>query len=107
MPTIPKLSNNYQRKAPQFNQSAEYYNKYWREIRDNYLQHHPLCENCLQHDIITPAEHVHHINPFLNGRTKAERIKLLTDPTNLMSLCARCHRFIHKELNEKNTKRID
>ena len=82
------------------NRSAEYYNtKYWKALRNSYIRQHPLCERCLSLGKVTPAEHVHHIIPFLTGTTKQERFKLLLDNTNLMSLCVPCHKWIHNNLN--------
>lgn len=100
MPVIPRLKGKY--KSPErFNLSTEYYNnKRWKELRHSYIMRHPLCERCMQFGKVTAAEHVHHIKPFLRGRSQAERIRLLTDPNNLMSLCQTCHIIIHKELEE-------
>ena len=78
------------------NQSAKYYNsKYWMNLRNSYIVNHPLCEECLKEDIITPAEHVHHIKEFLKGVDDGERWSLLLDENNLMSVCVKCHHKLH------------
>ena len=83
------------------NVSAQYYaSKQWRILRDNYIIHHPLCERCLKEDRITPAQHVHHIRPFLTGQEAKDRWNLLLDAHNLMSVCPNCHRLLHSELHE-------
>lgn len=100
MPTIPRLHKQY--KPRYTNVSAEYYRtKAWKDLRDWYLRRHPLCERCLEQGRITAAEHVHHKTPFLTGLTKMDRMLLLTDPTNLMSVCIKCHKQIHNEIDHE------
>ena len=97
MPTI--NLNKIQEKQTKYkhnNVSAQYYNtKAWHNLRNYYIKRHPICEECLKHGKVTPAEEVHHIKEFLSGRTDEERYKLLTDEDNLMSVCRRCHKMIH------------
>ena len=59
------------------------YGRAWKRIRDQYIQSHPLCEQCGQEGRLTPAEEVHHILPLANGGTH--------DAGNLMALCKSCH----------------
>lgn len=100
MPTIPRLKDQQKKNNIYLNQSAEYYNsKTWKDLRSYYIRLHPLCERCLEQGNITPAEHVHHIIPFLRGTTKADRLKLFTDIDNLQALCYTCHRIAHQELD--------
>lgn len=97
MPTIPKLKH-IKKQYPVYNQSTEYYNtKEWKNLRHAHLLAHPLCERCLSQGRVTPAVHVHHIKPFLLGQNRPERLKLLLDPNNLMSVCVSCHQQLHKE----------
>ena len=97
MPTIIRLRDIKKEKDSNTNRSAKYYNsKGWRILRNSYIRSHPLCERCLSKDIVTPAEHVHHIVPFLSGNGESNIWKLLLDEGNLMSLCAKCHKEIHK-----------
>ena len=63
--------------------SKKRYGRRWRKIRDRYISIHPLCEQCLKHDVMSTAEEVHHITPLSQGGTHAEE--------NLMSLCKSCH----------------
>ena len=96
MPTINRKTNKIKNIEWSNNQSTPFYNsKYWKILRNSYIQQHPLCEMCLNKGISTPAEHVHHIKEFLSGRTEEERWQLLLNPDNLMSLCLNCHHEIH------------
>jgi len=63
--------------------SHKRYGRTWSKIRDRYISAHPLCGQCLKHDVMTAAEEVHHIKPLAQGGTHAEE--------NLMSLCKSCH----------------
>lgn len=81
------------------NVSAKYYGTtQWHMLRNNYIGHHPLCERCLELGKVTPAEHVHHIIPFLTGKDDKNKWTLLLDEHNLMSLCANCHHIIHEQM---------
>lgn len=69
---------------------SDYYKTYgrrWHTIRDLYIAKHPLCEECLKSDKLTPAVLVHHIKPTDVGGTH--------DESNLMALCNSCHNKIH------------
>ena len=59
------------------------YGRAWKRIRDRYIAQHPLCEQCLKQNKVTPAEEVHNILPLSRGGTHCE--------DNLMSLCTPCH----------------
>lgn len=99
MPTILREKDLKKKKKKDPNRSKIYYaNKGWKTLRNSYIMSHPLCEMCLKEGKITPAEHVHHRTPFLSGATHAERLHLLLDQDNLMSLCRKCHMEIHKTL---------
>lgn len=100
MPTINK-NKHYIKQEPykHDNQSSKYYNsKGWANLRNAYIVNHPLCEECLKEDIITPAQHVHHKIEFLRGSSDGERWNLLLDPENLESVCVNCHHKLHKNL---------
>ena len=71
--------NKYQR-DPDTNQR---YGRAWRRTRLQYIQSHPLCEQCKREGRLTPAEEVHHIVPLADGGTN--------DAGNLMALCKSCH----------------
>lgn len=102
MPTITRLKDLKTSKHDKYkhnNQSAKFYNsKSWKTLRNSYIRSYPLCERCLENNIITPAEHVHHKREFLSGNTDEERWQLLLDTDNLMSVCIKCHKEIHKHI---------
>lgn len=84
------------------NQSMQYYNtRQWKNLRSYYIKRNPVCEKCLEQDIITPATEVHHIKPFMSGTTEEERYTLLTDEDNLIAVCHNCHMRLHRELNSQ------
>lgn len=88
------------------NQSSEYYNSiYWQNIRNAYIVEHPLCEVCLRKDIIKPADHIHHIKPFLTGTTQFEKWDLLLNKDNLIAVCVPCHKELHRKL--RKTKNVE
>jgi hypothetical protein len=69
----------------------------WRDVvkavyaRDNYR-----CVRCGHHqDHAEHALHAHHIAPW------AKAPELRTDMDNLVTLCARCHRWVHSKRNTK------
>jgi 5-methylcytosine-specific restriction protein A len=59
------------------------YGRAWRRIRLQYIQLHPLCEQCEKEGRLTSAEEVHHILSLADGGTN--------DAGNLMALCKSCH----------------
>ena len=86
-----------QKEIPSRNIFTKYYNdSIWRGERDAYLRTHPLCQICLAHDHVTAAEHVHHIRPFISGKDEEQRLQLLRNPQNFLSLCKTCHTAVHK-----------
>lgn len=99
MPTLnkPKKKQHIFLPYKHNNQSAEFYNTIqWKNLRSYYLRLNPLCECCRDHyDRVTPATEVHHKIPFLRGKTDLERLDLLLDEDNLLSVCRKCHLEIH------------
>lgn len=99
MPRINKLERKKKSQAPRketdmrkLRQKA-YQNRHWRKLRDTYLKEHPICEECLKHGKVTPAEDVHHIkSPFRGGEIN---YNMLLDYHNLESVCKDCHGEIH------------
>lgn len=70
-----------------------YQSKEWKELRETYIKLHPLCEECMKKNIVTPAQDVHHIeSPFKNNTINHH---LLLDFNNLKALCKECHAEIH------------
>lgn len=98
MPTIYKTKK--ETKKPEGN---EYYNERrriydsarWRRLSRLKLRQCPLCELCKERGAITPAEDVHHIVPFMEGKDSVERNSLAYSYENLLSLCKKCHQSIH------------
>lgn len=70
-----------------------YHSKAWKSCRATYLQQHPLCEDCLQRGLYTPAEHVHHIVWLTADNYTDPAISL--NWRNLRALCQRCHTSLH------------
>lgn len=88
--------------------SSPYYNsKSWRLLRKFYYERHPLCEECLKHGVVRPAEEIHHKRPFLTGTTDEERWSLLLDENNLYSLCRSCHDKLHLKAKRYKLNCID
>ena len=57
------------------------YGRAWQRIRAAKLQADPLCEDCRERGLVTPAEHVDHKD---NDRDNVNE-------DNLRSLCVPCH----------------
>jgi 5-methylcytosine-specific restriction enzyme A len=53
------------------------------------LNRDPACQECLKHDRLVAATHVHHIVELTDDWDKA------LDLDNLRSLCASCHSRLH------------
>lgn len=102
MATINREHIAYKRKNGSSKASYKEYQKYyinpiWKENREHYLSLHPLCEICLQHERVVPAECVHHKIPFSRGVDERHKIQLLTNDENFMSLCKCCHKGVHRK----------
>lgn len=67
------------------------YDHRWRQLSERKRAEDPLCEHCLQHDRVTPAEHVHHIVPIHQDPT----LRLVWG--NLMSVCQACHTLLERQ----------
>ena len=79
--------------------SELYATKQWKKLRNCYITQHPICEIHAKYGIIKPAETVHHVRPFMLGKTLEEQKKLCYDENNLQALCKSCHKQVHTELN--------
>jgi len=107
MPRIRRLSNSHRFKQPKYkgsdpNKWRKFYGcKEWKKLREAKLMEQPLCEMCLENDIIRAATDVHHVYEFSNGATEEDQWKLFLDYTNLMSLCKQCHVRIHANKRNK------
>ena len=77
----------------------------WKALRSEYRRLHPLDELSLLSDIIEPAEDVHHlVSPFEYGRNEAEKVALLLNPDNLISVTKLHHGQIHGNLSALTEK---
>ena len=86
----------------------DYYNSMaWRKLRRSYISEHPLCEECLKHNVITPAIHVHHLRPFMSEKTETARWNTLLNEKNLRSLCYSCHRGYHRKMRTQRIACVD
>ena len=70
----------------------------WLRLRRDKLSSQPLCERCKESGRITAATEVHHVIPVEDGLTRAEKERLMYDPTNLRALCHDCHVKTHTEM---------
>lgn len=62
----------------------------WRKCRDAYMERvGHLCEDCLAHGILTPAEIVHHKIELTQENVDDPNIALSFD--NLKAVCRSCH----------------
>lgn len=80
---------------------ASYYQlSQWKALRQEYRSLHPLDELSLLSDKVEAAEDVHHfVSPFEYGRNEAEKVALLLNPDNLISLTKLHHGQIHGNLS--------
>lgn len=85
------------------NDNMRFYNdRRWDSIRNSFYIEHPLCCCCLENGKVTPTEHIHHVIPFMSGRTEEIKWKLFLDTHNLVSLCKKCHYGIHDKMKQYN-----
>lgn len=57
----------------------------WKKARKQFLQEHPLCEECKRNGVIKAAEIVDHRIPHKGNE------QLFWDESNWQSLCKECH----------------
>lgn len=99
MPEIkkPKKRSTYKKHS----ENNKAYNSSWNKLRNSYIMSHPLCEMCLVEGITKEAEEVHHKIPISTTDDPLEKMELLLDSNNLMSLCKAHHHKIHNNLRKK------
>lgn len=86
-----------------YKEYQKYYgDKRWKDLRNMYLQEHPLCEECLRYGRVVPGEHVHHKSFFASDDIEEHRWTKLLDWNNLKTLCKTCHSNIHKKAEKYN-----
>jgi 5-methylcytosine-specific restriction protein A len=61
------------------------YDQAWIDFRSCYLAEHPLCVDCEELGIVTPAREVHHKAKL------RDRPDLKYEESNLAGLCTPCH----------------
>lgn len=78
------------RHSAQLERDAFYCSRPWRRLRAAFLAANPLCMDCLDRDVVTKADTVHHIVERLKDPGRA------LDWDNLRASCAACHTSHHK-----------
>ena len=87
--------------------SSNYYNsEAWKRLRHTYISLHPVCEECLRHEHVEPAEHVHHIYPFMKEHTIEARWNTFLNENNLRALCKCCHYGYHYKMRHYKTSNV-
>lgn len=76
-----------------------YNTKAWHRLRWHQLQNHPLCVMCESQGNTAAATIVDHIDAH-----RGDEIKFF-DPTNLQSLCKRCHDSVKQQLEKSGVLR--
>lgn len=84
---------------------AFYNGRAWQSCRAAYLALHPLCEDCLQLGIFTPAEHVHHMTWLTPDNWRDAAVAL--NHANLRALCVECHNRRHAQGEQPKRWRVD
>ena len=87
--------------------SKYYGSKQWHDLRNRYYSIHPICEVCERQGLIRPADHIHHKKRFLSGINETAKWRLLLNPTNLLAVCERHHKYAHEYMNKYNTDTAD
>ena len=98
MPTLrkhkPKPQQNITAERKRKERYKIYHSQKWQLLRTAKLMQNPLCEICANNGIITPAEHVHHIDSFMHY-SGDKRLEKAFNFMNLQSICASCHAKEH------------
>lgn len=100
MPTIYKPKKTAKKNnTPYATERRKIYNSTrWKRLRAWKFANNPLCEKCLEKNVVTPAEDIHHKISFMSTDDPEQRIFLAYDYDNLMSLCKPCHQNEHNKL---------
>ena len=87
----------------QLSDTRFYNSKAWKDTREAYKKSvGGLCERCMSHGLVTPAEIVHHKIPLTNKNIRDKSLALGWD--NLEALCRKCHAEVHDEMYHKNRR---
>ncbi len=74
----------------------------WKKLRHDKLDACPHCEMCSM-----PATEVHHRAPVETGFGYEGKERLMFDPSNLMSVCHKCHAEIHMNMGRTKADIIE
>lgn len=105
MPFIKKPAKKQQQKPRKWSnrqlRNKIYHSKEWRELRQWWIETHPLCQRCEREGRTTPATAVHHKESFAkyfrNGQITEKALEVAFNPSNLMSVCDACHKKEHNQ----------
>ena len=90
--------------SKQTKETGFYNSTAWKATRRNYRQSvGGLCERCLRHGLVNPAEVVHHKEPLTERNINDLEVSL--GWSNLEALCRKCHAEVHDEMYRKRTGR--
>lgn len=79
-----------------------YKSRTWQSTREAYSKSVGyLCEDCLQHGLVTAGEIVHHVKPITKDNIGNPDITLNWE--NLRLLCRPCHERIHRRKASRYT----
>lgn len=74
-----------------------YHSRAWEKVRSFVWDRaHGLCERCMEHGIVKPANVVHHTTPLTVENMDDPDVSL--NPERLKALCNECHTEVHKQL---------
>ena len=106
MPVINRPKKKRQKAGANASISKIYNTPEWKKLRDWQIYTHPLCEDCLNENIINEdgtygqclrcAEEVHHIVPISTGGDELKMKDIAYNADNLVSLCRFHHHLRHK-----------
>ena len=94
MPTLYKPKKKRPNEGKRRERQDIYNTQRWKDVRNAQLMQHPLCQVCEIENHLKFAQHVHHLDSYLNYEG-AMRISKAYDPSNVISVCADCHNRIH------------
>ncbi len=87
VPSGTKYCDRHKAQHPEAVRSAASrgYGNAWQRVSKQFLQAHPLCEECMKHDKYTKATVVDHVVPHRGDE------RLFWDQSNWRALCKHCH----------------
>lgn len=80
--------------------------KRWKVLRKKKINANPICEDCMERNIVEPATEVHHVIPAETALSVDEMEGLMFDYANLRSLCQECHANAHVLLGSKKRENV-